>query len=117
MALDETAQGEVELGQSARVYLAQSSDDGDLRVPLSALQRGETGSTDAVWVVRAGKALRVPVTAGTFGSESVPVSGALQAGDWVVAAGGHLLREGEPVAPVDRDNRPVAAAAAHAKAD
>ena len=117
VALDETAQGEVELGQSARVYLAQSSDDGNLRVPLSALQRGENGSTDAVWVVRAGKALRVPVTAGTFGSESVPVSGALQAGDWVVAAGGHLLREGEPVAPVDRDNRPVAAAAAHAKAD
>ena len=30
---------------------------------------------------------------------------------------GHLLREGEQVAPVDRDNRPVAAAAAHAKAD
>ena len=35
-----------------------------------------------------------------------------KAGDWVVAAGGHLLREGEAVAPVDRDNRPVAAAGA-----
>ncbi|HSR66151.1 MAG TPA: efflux RND transporter periplasmic adaptor subunit, partial [Xanthomonadaceae bacterium] len=32
----------------------------------------------------------------------------LRAGDWVVAAGGHLLREGEVVAPVDRDNRPIA---------
>ena len=25
----------------------------------------------------------------------------------VIAAGGHLLREGQLVAPVDRDNRPV----------
>ena len=117
VALDAAAQGEVELGQSARVYLAQSSGDGSLHVPLSALQRGEDGSKAAVWVVRDGKAQRVPVTAGTFGSESVPVSGALDAGDWVVAAGGHLLREGEPVAPVDRDNRPVAAASAQPKAD
>ena len=31
----------------------------------------------------------------------------LAAGDWVVAAGGHLLREGQAVKPVDRDNRPV----------
>ena len=117
VALDPAAQGEVELGQSARVYLAQSSGDGSLRVPLSALQRGEDGA-DAVWVVRDGKALRVPVKAGTFGSESVPVSGALRAGDWLVAAGGHLLREGEAVAPVDRDNRPVTAArAAQPKAD
>jgi multidrug efflux system membrane fusion protein len=32
----------------------------------------------------------------------------VSAGDWIVAAGGHLLRAGEVVAPVDRDNRPVA---------
>lgn len=113
VALDDPAQGEVELGQSARVYLAQGgADGGGLRVPLSALQRGEDGAA-AVWVVRGGKAMRVPVVAGEFGSESVPVRGdALQPGDWVVAAGGHLLREGEPVVPVDRENVPVAAAAA-----
>ncbi|HZV39097.1 MAG TPA: efflux RND transporter periplasmic adaptor subunit, partial [Pseudoxanthomonas sp.] len=29
------------------------------------------------------------------------------ASDWIVAAGGHLLREGQAVAPVDGDNRPV----------
>jgi len=115
VALDESAQGEVELGQSARVYLAQAATAGDgLRVPLSALQRGEDGSA-AVWVVREGKAVRVPVTAGEFGSESVPVSGdGLEADDWIVAAGGHLLREGEAVAPVDRENVPVAAASAPA---
>ncbi|KAF1701593.1 efflux transporter periplasmic adaptor subunit [Pseudoxanthomonas kaohsiungensis] len=117
VALDAGARDQVELGQSARVYLAQAGGDGSLHVPLSALQRGE-GDAAAVWVVRQGKALRIPVTAGTFGSDSVPVSGGLQAGDWVVAAGGHLLREGEAVAPVDRDNRPVAgAAAAQPKAD
>ncbi|WP_051412510.1 efflux RND transporter periplasmic adaptor subunit [Pseudoxanthomonas sp. J35] len=116
VALDDFAQGEVELGQSARVYLAQGAADGGLQVPLSALQRGDKGEA-AVWVVREGRAVRVPVTAGRFGSESVPVAGkGLQADDWIVAAGGHLLREGEPVAPVDRENRPVAAAAAPAKA-
>ena len=113
VALDAGARDQVELGQSARVYLAQAGGDGSLHVPLSALQRGE-GDAAAVWVVRHGKALRIPVTAGTFGSDSVPVSGALQAGDWVVAAGGRLLRDGEPVAPVDRDNAPVATAAAPA---
>jgi multidrug efflux system membrane fusion protein len=115
VALDASAQGEVELGQSARVYLAQDgAADAGLRVPLPALQRGEDGAA-AVWVVRDGKAVRVPVTAGEFGSESVPVRGeGLEAGDWIVAAGGHLLREGEAVAPVDRDNAPVAAAAAPA---
>jgi multidrug efflux system membrane fusion protein len=41
----------------------------------------------------------------------VPVLAGLHANDWVVAAGGHLLREGESVAPVDRDNRPVTVAA------
>ena len=33
--------------------------------------------------------------------------GGVDATAWVVAAGGHLLREGQLVSPVDRDNRPV----------
>ena len=39
----------------------------------------------------------------------MPVLEGVGLGDWVVAAGGHLLREGESVKPVDRRNRPVAA--------
>ena len=113
VALDDSVAGEVALGQSARVYLGQASASAALRVPLAAVQRGEDGQA-AVWAVRQGKAVRVPVQAGGFGQEDVPVSGALQAQDWVVAAGGHLLREGEAVAPVDRENRPVAAADAAA---
>ena len=41
----------------------------------------------------------------------MPVLGGLKASDWVVAAGGHLLREGQVVAPVDRNNRPLKPAA------
>ena len=48
-----------------------------------------------------------PVTLGAFGEDRVPVLSGLQASDWIVAAGGHLLRDGQRVAPVDRDNRPV----------
>jgi len=55
------------------------------------------------------------VRGGAFGEDSVPVLSGLRANAWVVAAGGHLLREGEVVAPVDRDNRPVAAPPAQAR--
>src|SRR5690606_2015633 len=65
------------------------------------LQQGADGKP-VVWAVREGKAVPVPVEHGPLGSESVDVRGGLRAGDWVVAAGGHLLREGEEVVPVDR---------------
>ena len=116
VALDDPLPDGVVLGQSARVYLAagDGQGEGDLQVPLAALQPGPDGGA-AVWVVRAGQAQQVPVLAQAPGSEQVRVRGpGLQAGDWVVAAGGHLLRDGEPVAPVDRDNAPVATAAAPA---
>jgi multidrug efflux system membrane fusion protein len=49
-----------------------------------------------------------PVTVGAYREDGVPVLSGLQPTDWVVAAGAHLLLEGEQVAPIDRDNRPVA---------
>lgn len=113
VALDEAAAGRASLGQSARVYLQAARDGAALRVPLAALQRGEQDSA-AVWVVRAGTTVQVPVRVHDYGSDSVAIDGALGPEDWVVAAGGHLLREGQPVLPVDRDNRPVAPAAAQA---
>ena len=114
VALDDAAASEATLGQSARVFLRQAGEGNGLRVPLPALQQGADGKA-SVWVVREGKVLGVPVEHGTLGTETVAVRGALQPRDWVVAAGGHLLREGEAVSPVDRDNRPVAAAAAPAQ--
>ncbi len=115
VALD-AGSDQVELGQSARVVLrAEASEAAALRVPLAAIQRGPDGGA-AVWVVDpgAGTLVRVPVEAGPFGADSVPVRGPLAPDALVVAAGGHLLREGQPVTPVDRDNRPVDVAPAAA---
>lgn len=102
----------VELGQSARVYVQDSDGRAALTVPLAAVQRGKDGAT-ALWVVdlATGKLKSVPVRLGPLGAERVPVLSGIAASDWVVVAGGHLLREGQAVAPVDRDNRPVVAAA------
>ncbi len=107
VALDAAVLADVELGQSARVY-SRSGANGALRLPLAALQRGEDGSA-SVWVVdpRRHTLKAIAVTVGAYGSEQVPVLSGLSADDWVVAAGGHLLREGQPVTAVDRNNHPV----------
>jgi len=103
---------EVELGQSARVFAAAGR-QGTLQLPLAAVQRGADGRS-SVWVVDPAKRTlkATPVTVGAYGVESVPVLSGVNADDWVVAAGGHLLREGQPVTAVDRQNRPVLAPAA-----
>ncbi|MBB1473646.1 MULTISPECIES: efflux RND transporter periplasmic adaptor subunit [unclassified Luteimonas] len=106
VALDADAAGRVDLGQSARVFV-RAAGAVPLSVPLPAVQRGADG-TASVWVVDGDARLKaVPVELGPFGSERVPVLAGLSADDWVVVAGGHLLREGQAVAPVDSDNRPV----------
>jgi multidrug efflux system membrane fusion protein len=95
----------VDLGQSARVYALAPGAAG-LSLPLSALTRA--GGGPAVWVVDArGAVHRTPVTIGPYGADRVPVLTGLARDAWVVAAGAHLLRDGETVAPIDRDNRPV----------
>ncbi|WP_095077502.1 efflux RND transporter periplasmic adaptor subunit [Pseudomonas sp. Irchel s3h17] len=94
-----------ELGQSARVFI-QTTDVVPLSVPLSALT-AENGAT-YVWVVNADSTVRkAPVRVGAFGEKSVPVLEGLTASDWVVAAGVHVLHDGQPVRPVDRSNRAV----------
>jgi len=103
----------VELGQSARVYVQEHGAKAALKLPLSAVQRGAKGGT-AVWVVdpKTGRVSLRPVRLGAYGDTEVPVLSGVAATDWVVAGGGHLLREGVAVTPVDRDNRPVLAASA-----
>ena len=98
----------VELGQSARVYIADEGNATTLRVPLAAVQRGAKGAT-ALWVVDpATRRLHLtPVQLGPLGEDSAPVLRGIAVDAWIVAAGGHLLREGQAVTPVDRDNRPV----------
>ena len=110
IALAGDAAKAVELGQSARVYIGDDDGHAVLRVPLAAVQRGDKGAM-AVWVVDPGtrKLHLAPVQLGTFGEDSVPVLRGVTRDAWIVAAGGHLLREGQSVTPVDRDNRPVLA--------
>jgi multidrug efflux system membrane fusion protein len=106
------AQQQVELGQSARVYVQENGSKAALKLPLSAIQRGSEGRT-TVWIVdpATGRVRAQVVQLGRYGEASVPVLGGVKASDWVVAAGGHLLREGQAVVPVDRNNRPLRVAA------
>ncbi|ANC02122.1 efflux RND transporter periplasmic adaptor subunit [Pseudomonas putida] len=100
-----STQAPAELGQSAKVYIAHA-EHSPLSVPLSAV----TAEQGQAYVWRVGKDNRLeraPVRLGPYGADSVPVLEGLGANDWVVAAGGHVLREGQEVRPVDRSNRMV----------
>lgn len=101
----------IELGQTARVLFAHDGRSA-LGLPLAALTAD--GGRHYVWVVDpATRAVqRRAVEIGPFGDDSATVLDGLEAGDWVVAGGVHLLLEGQEVRPVDRDNRPVAMLAA-----
>ncbi len=104
-----------EIGQSARVFALQQGARG-LAVPLSAIH--EKDGRQALWVVDPATStvhLR-PVTVGAYSEQGVPVLGGLASGEWVVAAGVHLLLEGQRIKPIDRENRPVDIAAAPADA-
>ena len=84
--------------------------DAALSVPLAAVQAGADGQP-SVWVFEDGRVRAVRVETGDFGAERVPVTAGLEPDDWVVVAGGHLLRDGQDVRAVDRHNRPVEAIA------
>lgn len=118
VALEGEAARAVDLGQSARVYMQESGHPPALGVPLSAVQRSADGKAASLWVVdpRSRRVRLTPVRLGAYAEGSVPVLSGVAADAWVVAAGGHLLREGQLVAPVDRDNRPVLEGAASAAA-
>lgn len=107
VAIEEGAD-RVALGQSARVHVAPA--DAALSVPLAAVQAGADGQP-SVWVFEDGRVRAVRVETGDFGAERVPVTAGLEPDDWVVVAGGHLLRDGQDVRAVDRHNRPVEAIA------
>ena len=95
-----------DLGQSARVFIRNAAQV-PLAVPLAALSA--EGGQPFVWVVspQTSQLERRPVRVGNYGETLVPVLDGLGEHDWVVAAGVHLLREGQKVRPVDRANRTV----------
>ena len=106
--LDPSNAQRVDLGQSARVYIPAAQAGAVIRLPLSAVHRGDKNTT-VVWVVdpKTPKVRRVPVRIGPYAATGVVVLSGLKPADWVVAAGGHLLHEGQVVLPVDRNNRPI----------
>ena len=106
----------VTLGQSARVHLAAAG--APLSVPLGAVQ-GQLGSAEAAVFTLDPASMtlkRVPVSVARWGQQRAELSAGLSAGQWVVAAGGHLLADGQQVRAVDRDNRPLSVPAASATA-
>ncbi|HPF72412.1 MAG TPA: efflux RND transporter periplasmic adaptor subunit [Xanthomonadaceae bacterium] len=111
VSLDD-AKAAVELGQSARVYIGNTPAEGQLSLPLSAVT-AEQGQA-YVWVVdpQSHKVQRRDVRTGAYGESSVPIIDGLNAGEWVVAAGVHLLRAGQKIQPIDGDNRRLNIAAA-----
>ncbi|HEY2345113.1 MAG TPA: efflux RND transporter periplasmic adaptor subunit [Xanthomonadaceae bacterium] len=105
----------VELGQSARVYASLAQGEG-LSVPLAAVFAKD--GAPALWVVTpeaqaapdgasVGTLHLQPVKLGPYGEERVPVLSGIRGGDWVLAAGVHLVREGQKVEPVDHENRAI----------
>lgn len=94
-----------QLGQSARVFI-DSAQPATLSVPLAALS-AEQG-VSFVWRLKSDNTLeKALVRTGPFTEHSVPVLEGLRPGDWIVAAGVHVLHEGQTVRPVGRDNRTV----------
>jgi len=96
----------VELGQSARVYTTGSG-AASVALPLAALY--SSAGQPAVWKVdpQSSRVRMTPVQIGPFGETEVPVIAGVAPGDWVVAAGVHLLRDGQLIKPIDKQNRPV----------
>ncbi|SDD67921.1 efflux RND transporter periplasmic adaptor subunit [Aquimonas voraii] len=109
VAIADTTEG-VELGQSARVFLNGAS-SAELKLPLGAVSASEGQAFVLRFEPASGTVHKRAVKLGAYGETSVPVLEGIGAQDWIVAGGVHLLRDGQAVRPVDRDNRPLDLAA------
>lgn len=105
VAIADTTEG-VELGQSARVFL-NGANSSELKLPLGAVSASEGQPFVLRFDPGTGTVQRRAVKLGAYGETSVPVLEGIGAEDWIVAGGVHLLREGQAIRPVDRDNRPL----------
>lgn len=68
-----------------------------LAVPMGALLKGDDGKV-AVWVVDAARTARLKtVTPGPLQGNQATIAAGLAPGEWVITAGVHDLRDGQPV--------------------
>ncbi len=79
-------------GMSAVAHLAVRSASSAVVVPAAAVFTVD--GHDAVWVVRDGKAVRVPVTVGVAGQDLVQVTSGVDSGDRIVVRGTDRVRAG-----------------------
>jgi RND family efflux transporter MFP subunit len=87
---------EIRLGMTASVRITDSGNVAATPyIPLSALY--QTRATPNVWIVDDGVTRLRPIQTGVFGNDQVQVLSGLNAGDMVVTAGVHKLREGQKV--------------------
>jgi membrane fusion protein, multidrug efflux system len=82
-------------GMFGRIRIDYDQRADALVIPRAALLEGETDS--AVYVVRDGKAVRVPVKLGYIDGAYAEVADGLEAGERVVTAGKVALRDGSAV--------------------
>jgi len=80
-------------GMSAVAHLAVRSAAGAVVVPAAAVFNSD--GRDSVWVVRGGKAERVPVTIGVSGADLVQVTNGLDEGERVVVRGADRVKAGQ----------------------
>lgn len=103
VAFDAAALG-AELGQSARVH-ARDDAGAMLALPLSALSADQGQAF--VWRLDPATSTvhRRLVEVAAYEDTHARIASGVDSTDWVVLAGVHLLREGQRVMAVDRDNR------------
>jgi hypothetical protein len=78
---------------SAVAHLAVRSAAGAVVVPAAAVFNAD--GRDAIWVVRGGKAERVPVTIGVSGADLVQVTNGVGEGERVVIRGADRVKQGQ----------------------
>ena len=85
------------LGMSANVHLRTAPGGAAIVVPLAALTRGS--GEPAVWVLDQATQRVEPraVTVAQYREDGAAISAGLADGEWIVAAGVHKLRPGQPV--------------------
>lgn len=91
------AAAQAPIGATVSVFLSAASDQGALRVPLSAIY--DRGNGPGVWALgAAGRQVHWrPVRIGDLGEETATIVAGLRAQERFVALGAHLLHEGEVV--------------------
>ena len=85
---------QVKLGMTATVTVTDAGEQEAVYLPLAAIY--QTGDTPSVWIVNEGAVTLKSVQISAFGDNQVRVEG-LNAGETVVTAGVHKLREGQKV--------------------